>query len=118
MLATLHTTNAFPDSAELAGLSHVLVILAANETLPADCPQRPLLLATLARRRLTIEELADEPVSANTAEGGLRVWLMLDAGKSTFENQSLLREGLAILLDEEPARLDILLAADWMASAT
>lgn len=115
MLATLRTAAALPDSAELAGLSHVLIVLPAGEMLPADCPERPLLLTTLARRRLTVEELSDEPVSANTAEGGLRVWLMLDAEKSTFENHRLLRDGLAVLLDEEPARIDILLAADWMA---
>ena len=116
MLASLQTTTTLPDAAAFTRLQHVLIVLAAGTTIPADCPEGPLLLATLARRRLTVEELADEPVSANTAEGGLRVWLMLDAGTSTFENQSLLREGLAILLDEEPARLDILLAADWMAS--
>lgn len=109
MLATLHSTAALPDAAGLAALSHVLVVLPAAETVPADCPDRPLLLATLARRRLGAEELDETPVSANTASGALRVWLMLDAEKSTFAKQTLLREGLAILLAEEPASIDLLL---------
>jgi len=117
MLATLHCSAAQPDGATLASLSHVLIVLPTGATLPADCPERGLLLATLARRRLTIDELAETPVSANTSEGALRVWLMLDVEKSAFEQHCLLREALAMLLDEEPARLDILLAAGWMAEA-
>jgi leucyl aminopeptidase len=38
------------------------------------------LLATLARRQIDADELGNEPQAANTAEGGLLVWLMLDAG--------------------------------------
>jgi leucyl aminopeptidase len=120
MLATLQTTSSLPDAAAQAVMSHVLIVLPAGEEVPADCPERPLLLATLARRRVDADELADEALSANTAEGGLRVWLMLDAKKSTFDNHALLREGLAILLEEEPAAIDVLIAAgaeasDWMA---
>jgi leucyl aminopeptidase len=120
MLATLQTTATLPTPAAQAAMSHALIILPAGEEVPADCPERPLLLATLARRRIDAEELADEAVSANTAEGGLRTWLMLDAKKSTFENHALLREGLAILLEEEPATIDVLIAAGaeasgWMA---
>jgi leucyl aminopeptidase len=112
MLATLQTASTLPDATALAAMSHVLIVLPAGEEVPADCPERPLLLATLARRRVEADELADEALSANTAGGGLRVWLMLDAKKSTFENHALLREGLAILLDEEPAAIDVLIAAE------
>jgi leucyl aminopeptidase len=101
-------------------MSHVLVVLPAGEAIPDDSPERALLLATLARRQLEPETLGDDPVVANSADGGLRVWLMLDAEKSTFENLTLLREGLVILLEEEPAAVDVLIcaktgAADWMA---
>ena len=109
MLAALQTYTALPEKEVLQKMSHVLVILPSNDVVPADCPERPLLLATLARRQVDADELASDPQVANTSSGGLLVWLMLDAGKSTFENLSLLRQGLEILLDEEPARLDVLI---------
>jgi len=120
MLATLLTRPTLPDAEALAEMSHVLVVLSSGDAIPRDCPERPLLLATLARRRLDAEELGDDPVAANTAAGGLRVWLMLDKGKSTFENLTLLREGLKLLLDEEPVAVDVLICgkkklAGWMA---
>ncbi|HJV92947.1 MAG TPA: hypothetical protein VJ572_05675, partial [Azonexus sp.] len=117
MLAALHTHPQLPDRAALARLSHALIVLPSADAIPADCPERALLLATLARRRLEAGDLAEKAVIANTAKGGLRVWLMLDAEKSTFANHSLLREGLALLLDEEPATVDAVICslAGWMA---
>lgn len=120
MLATFQNHPLLPQKTALTEMSHVLVVLPAGESVPADCPERSLLLATLARRRLEVDDLADDPASANTAKGGLRVWLMLDSEKSTFENQTLLRQGLAILLDEEPATVDLIISAKtaavgWMA---
>lgn len=120
MIATLRTYPAQPETTALAEMSHVLVVLPAAQEIPADCPDSPLLKATLARRRLDADELTDSPVSANSAEGGLRAWLMLDPAKSTFDKQTLLREGMALLLDEEPATIDVLICADsanagWMA---
>ncbi|UCV12668.1 leucyl aminopeptidase family protein [Dechloromonas denitrificans] len=120
MLASLQTCFELPDHAALAAMSHVLIALPASTDIPEDCPERALLLSTLARRRLDPEALADEPVMANSAEGGLRVWLMLDRKQSTFANHSLLCDGMTILLDEEPAAVDLLICsktgdADWMA---
>ena len=120
MLATLKNHSVLPQKAVFAEMSHALIVLPEGEIIPADCPDRPLLLATLARRRLAAEDLADDPVSANTAQGGLRVWLMLAAETSTFNSLTLLREGLAILLDEEPAAVDLIISAKskvagWMA---
>ena len=112
MLANLHTSPALPEASALALMKHVLIILPAAESIPDDCPERPLLLATLARRRLAVEELADDPVTANSPRGGLRVWLMADPEESSFANLTLLREGLAMLLDEEPASVDVLLCVD------
>jgi leucyl aminopeptidase len=45
---------------------------------------------------------------------------MLDPAKSTFENLTLLRQGMAILLDEEPVTVDVIISpkisnADWAA---
>src|SRR5574343_702673 len=120
MIATSRTFPALPERTALAGMSHVLVLLPTGQEVPVDCPDRSVLQATLARRRLDADELGDSPVSANTGEGGLRVWLMLDPAKSTFDNLTLLREGMSILLDEEPATIDVLICAEtensgWMA---
>lgn len=111
MLATLHTRPTLPDPATLAGLSHVLILLPAADALAADCPERALLQATLDRRRLGADDLADEPVAANCAAGGLRVWLMLDDEQSAYAQSDRLREAFALLLDEEPERIDVLLPA-------
>lgn len=120
MLAALQTYPALPAAEALQKMSHVLVVLPVGDAVPADCPERQLLLATLARRQVDADELGNEPQAANTAEGGLLVWLMLDAGKSTFENLTLLRQGMAILLDEEPLAVDVLILPkiaqdDWAA---
>jgi len=112
MPAKLQTNPLLPDAAALAGLSHILVVLPTAETVPDDCPERSLLLATLARRRLSAEDLADEAVLANSASGGLRAWLMLDAEKSVFDRLTLLREGMALLLAEEPSSIDVLICEE------
>ncbi len=116
MIAKLKTFPALPETTVLAGMSHVLVVLPATQEIPTACPEYPLLTATLARRRLEADELGDAPVAANSAEGGLRVWLMLDPAKSTFDKLTLLREGIALLLDEEPATIDVLVCAESAAS--
>lgn len=120
MLAALQTYATLPDRDALKKMRHVLVVLPAADRLPADCPERKLLLATLARQALDPDELASDPCVANSAEGGLRVWLMLDPEKSTFENLSLLRQGMEILLDEEPIAVDVIISPkiaepDWAA---
>ena len=120
MLAALQTYAVLPDRDVLKKMRHVLVVLPAADSVPGDCPERKLLLATLARQALDPDELASDPCTANTAEGGLRVWLMLDPAKSTFENLSLLRQGMEILLDEEPVAVDVIISSkivepDWAA---
>ena len=119
MTALCHTNANLPDAPTLAAISHALIILPASQRVPKDCPEHDLLQATLARRRMTADELGDEAVAANSAQGGLRVWVMLDADNTPFENLSLLREGLAILLEEEPATVHLLFSAKtktgWMA---
>ena len=116
MLATLAIHPTLPDPATLATMSHALILLPADERLPDDCPEHHLLQATLNRRRLEAAELTDTPVAANSATGGLRVWLMLDTDKTVFAQQTLLREGLAILLDEAPVTVDILFCAKTTAT--
>ena len=114
MLTALQTYPALPDSGVFRKMSHVLVLLPAGDDLPADCPDGKLLRATLARRQLDADELCSDPQFANSADGGLRVWLMLDPAKTTFENLSLLRQGIAILLDEEPVTVDVIISPKIM----
>lgn len=57
MLAALHTHPQLPDRATLARMTHALIVLPSADAIPADCPERPLLLATLARRRLAAGDL-------------------------------------------------------------
>lgn len=120
MLAQLQTLPDLPDTAALAALKHVLVILQSADEVPASCPAQSLLRATLARRQLDADDLGDTPVAASSPEGGLWVFLMLDASTSVFERLTHLREGFALLLEEGPATLDVLIHADddtapWMA---
>lgn len=112
MLAKLHTAANLPDAAALALMKHVLIVLPAGESIPESCPEKALLQAVLARRRLSADDLADEAVMANSVRGGLLAWLMLDPEKSTFENHCLLRDGLGLLLDEEPASVDVLICTE------
>lgn len=112
MLATLQTQSELPGASELARLGHVLVLMPAAAKLPDECPDRKLLAAVLARRDEKLGKLKSKPMSANTAQGGLRVWTMLDAKKSRFDQLSLLREAFGLLLDEQPAAIDVLLVGD------
>ena len=111
MLATLHTTPNLPDETTLGRMRHALIILPSGRSLPRDCPERSLLQAGLTRRRLSFSDLADEAVSATTPNGGLRVWLTLDAKQDSFTKLTRLREGLSLLLDEEPVTVDLLFCA-------
>ena len=120
MLTALQTYPALPNSGALLKMNHVLVLLPAGDDLPDACPEDKLLRATLARKQLDADELSSDPQFANSADGGLRVWLMLDPAKSAFENLSLLRQGMAILLDEEPVTVDVIISpkisnTDWAA---
>lgn len=110
MLAALQTHLAQPDVLAFQQMSHVLVLLPTATEIAADCPDRALLLATLARRQLDADVLSSDAQSANSVAGGLRVWLMLDPEKSAFENLSLLRQGMEILLEEEPVTVNLIIS--------
>ena len=112
MLAKLIMRPALPEGKALEKLKHVLVVLPAGRSLPAGCPGQVLLAATLKRRDKKAASLGEAPVVASSPGGALWVWCMLDLQKPCFEQQVLLRKALKILLDEQPARVDALLAGD------
>lgn len=119
MLASLTHHPDLPPATRLAKLGHALVVLPPGDGIPADCPDRKLLLAALARRGWAADKLKSEALVANAAHGGLRVWTMLDREKSRYAQLAQLREAFAPLLDEHPENIDVLLAgvADFRAWA-
>jgi leucyl aminopeptidase len=96
-----------------AGMAHVLHVLPLQKRLPAagQTPGLEILRASLERRRMKPEELAETPV-ATDLPGGLAAWVMLDGKKSPFEQQSALRRALQLLLAEQPRRLAIAVYGD------
>ncbi|MEK7810301.1 MAG: leucyl aminopeptidase family protein [Pseudomonadota bacterium] len=109
MLAHLTLIPALPKS---LSTMHLLVLLPKAKALPKDLPQGELLSAVLKRRALKAVELAKSPVVANTADGSLVVWAMLDFEKETFAQQTQIRKALQLLLDEHPKSIEIAVSGD------
>lgn len=104
MLAQLTLFPALPKSLTA---SHLLVLLSKTKALVKDIPQGDLLAATLKRRDMKVEEFAKSFVTANTANGGLVSWVMLDFDKDTFALHTQVRKAMQPLLDEQPNILSI-----------
>lgn len=108
-------------AAALKTQTHTLFVLPAGDTLPAALPERELWTAVLARRDAKAKELAKAPQSIDLPGGGRAVCLMVDAKASRFEQLTLLRKGVAALLDETPkeiAVVDLGAGRDAMLDAT
>ncbi len=99
-------------SPDLPTCPHLLVVLPKAKALPADLPYADLLAAVLSRRAMKADELEKSPVSANSPTGGLVVWSMIDFAKDTFAQQVQMRKALAILLEEQPKNLGIVVSGD------
>ncbi len=112
MLAKLSCRSALPNPEQLAKRCHVLVVMPAVRDLPDGCPDRAMLLAVLKRRNKKIGSLKTAPLVAGSAEGGLRVWCMLDPAQSPFDQQTLLRKAVEPLLEEQPAGIDVLIVGE------
>lgn len=124
-LPELKLLAAEPGIRELQACSHVLVLFSADKlaggTIPATLPAVTALRETLARRRKKVEALCRKPAGggkmpvaalipeATLAGGGLIRWLAVDLDDSVFQRQQALREALAPLLAECPARVDVVL---------
>jgi len=106
MLAKLTQTAAPLDAATLNKASHVLLVLPYAKNLDGlrDVPALDRLRAVLKRRDMKVEDLAKTPVTLNL-DAGLCAFVMLDAGKTRFERNTVLRKALTPLLDEQPAEL-------------
>lgn len=109
MLAQLSSHPGHPGPDQQAKITHLLAILPTGAPLPDDCPARQELLATLARRKKTPENLAKSPLSANLGAKGLVVWCALNEHATPFEQFAVLRKAVQILLDEHPEQVDLLI---------
>lgn len=109
MLARLEQDAAPLSAAHLERARHALVVLSKTESLDAlrDVPGGEALRAALARRRKKPPDLAKTPVATDLAQGALVSWVMLDPAHSAFEQQTVLRKGLQLLLAENPDAITI-----------
>lgn len=104
MLAQL---TLFPALPKTFSATHLLVLMPKAKALSKDIPHGDLLATTLKRRDMKIEDFAKSSVTANTANGGLVSWVMMDASKDTFGLQTQVRKAMQPLLDEHPKELSI-----------
>jgi leucyl aminopeptidase len=104
MLAQL---TLFPALPKTFSATHLLVLMPKAKVLSKDIPHAELLATTLKRRDMKVEEFAKSSVTANTSNGGLVSWVMMDAAKDTFGLQTQVRKAMQPLLDEHPKELSI-----------
>jgi leucyl aminopeptidase len=91
---------------------HLLVLLPKARPLPKDLPHGGLLKTVLTRRGMKVDELVKSPVSANTENGTLVAWGILDFEKDTFAQQVQLRKAMQLLLGENPKSIAIVVCGD------
>ena len=109
MLAQLTVSTSLPKTLNAA---HLLVLLPKGKTLPRDVPHRELLVAVLKRRDIKSEEFGATPIAANSKDGSLIAWAMLDFSKTNFAVQTQVRKAMQMLLDEQPANVTIVVQGD------
>ena len=107
MLATL-TQNASPISRSIKA-THILVVLPKREEDSdkyldkLDFMGKNVLESLLSRRRMRLGKMDGTPAAANLDSGALCAWVMVDLDKSLFEQQTSVRKGMQLLLEENPA---------------
>jgi leucyl aminopeptidase len=81
---------------------HVLCILPANKNALDDTgvPGLATLNRILKRRLMKLDELSTTPLSGEIDNGVLAAWVAVDSTKPIFEQQTAIRKGLALLLQE------------------
>ena len=109
MLARLEQNAALLSASDLNRAKHALIVLpkAASLDTLRGLPGAAALSAALDRRKKKLAELAKSPVATDLAQGTLVSWVMLDPEQSVFEQQTLMRKGLQLLLAEKPGEIVI-----------
>ena len=105
MLAKLEQSAA-PAASDLKDARHFLFVL-PKAAKPASLPHGEALAAALDRRKKKPEDLAKSPLATDLPRGVLAAWVILDPAKPPFEQQTLLRKALSLVLAEKPETLGI-----------
>jgi leucyl aminopeptidase len=87
--------------------AHLLYLLPAGKTLPADLPERELWQKLLKRKGSKIEALAKSPLATDLPNGTRAALAVVDPARPRFERLSTLRKATMLLLDETPKTLAI-----------
>ena len=105
------STNKRIDRTAWAGAKHLLIVLPKATTLPANTrlPGLDGLSLALERRRMKVEELADNPIATTLENGAIAAWVMLDSNQTRFERHTSLRKALQLFLNEYPQDITIIL---------
>lgn len=109
MIARLYCKTGAPNARDLAQARHVLIVAPAG-TKAAQLPMENLLARGLSRRGKKLADLATAPVSVDTPDGALAVWVTPDLKKTVFEQQALLCKAVGTLLAEHPQDLTVIVA--------
>jgi len=117
MLAKLEQTPALLTTLDAKRISHLLLVLPKTKDLAVlpGLPFAEVLNAALKRRQKKVDELAKSPLAADLPNGALAVWTMLDPGESRFEQQTVVRKALQLLLAEKPREIAIAVFGDGSA---
>src|SRR5687768_14364894 len=61
----------------------------------------------LSRRKMQLGEMAGSPLAANLENGSLCAWVMVDLSQSPFEQQTVIRKAVQLLLEENPPEIHL-----------
>jgi len=108
MLAKLEQTGATVTASNLERARHVLMVLPKTRgDALRGVPFADTLSRALARRKKKPEDLARSPIATDLPQGGLAAWVMLDAAHPPFEQLTVVRKAVQLLLAEKPESLAI-----------
>lgn len=96
--------------------SHLLWIIPDAKSLPPSLPARAQWLATLARREVKIDELGKSPQAIDLPHGGRMALVMEAPTASRFERLTALRNAAALLLEDTPEEIDLVVEGSLAAA--
>ena len=107
MLAKLEQSAAMAGIQDFKGARHSVLVLpkTAKVEALAGVPYQEALVAALARRKKTLQDLVKSPIATDLPQGGLGAWVVIDSAQSVFDQQTALRKALQLVLGEKPEHL-------------
>lgn len=114
MLAKLEQHSELLGATAAGRHRHLVMVLVRAESLAAHArvPHLAVLERALKRRGKKAADLLGAPLATDLPDGGVAAWVMVDADKSVFEQQTALRKAVQTLLGEEPTEIAIALSGD------